>query len=381
MSLMKKRKKIRPHGPDAKASWFVARLYSGEMTAGEEDELISWLEADPVHRLEYDTVLSLWDAAGELSEDPVLAAVGGEGSHDNHARRSRTRWIAALAAGLVFAVAISFYLAGYFPQWGSRQALESHQTAVGEQRVVTLADGSRLTLNTASRVLVDYTPEERRIILDYGEVFFDIEEDAQRPLRVSARGRLVTVLGTKFSVLLAGNDIRIAVIEGTVAVSREEERYPFSARRSDAPPSDNTSAAPSSLEQLMGPNFMILRAGTSASFGDNDEQVIENDSVAIERVQSWRSGLVRFEGEPLYRVVGELNRYSVAKILIEDGDIVNLPISGVFRLERVDLILSAIEDVFPVEVVRYSDRYVLVGSGTDATRPNQVEDEAPRTAH
>ena len=67
--------------------------------------------------------------------------------------------------------------------------------------------------------------------------------------------------------------------------------------------------------------------------------------------------------------MSELNRYSKAKILIEDDAIMNLPISGVFRLERVDFILEALEDVIPIDVVKYPDRYVLVGSNPRINPP------------
>lgn len=353
----------RRNEPAARASWFVARLYSGEMTAKDEDDLFSWLAADPGHRKAYSEALAVWDAAGDLSEDQEILAVGRPASERFAALRATGGWIAAAAIVIVAAVTIT--MAWNRNSSDSGNVLASYETAVGEQRVVALNDGSRITLNTGSRILVDYTPLERRIILDFGEAFFDIEEDLQRPLIVSARERMVKVLGTKFSVRLSGSTVRVAVVEGMVAVSKQEGRFPRADRQSEFSRQDESMESPAFLASRIGPDDMVLHAGTMATFDDEEEQVIESDAETVDRLQSWREGLVRFNSEPLFRVVGELNRYSKAKILIEDDTIVNLPISGAFKLERVDLILDALTDVIPIEVVRYSDRYVLMHSGND----------------
>lgn len=353
----------RQNQPASRASWFVARLYSGEMTAKDEDDLFSWLEADPAHRKAYEEALTLWDAAGELGQDREILAVGRSPSERFGALRATGGWIAA--AAIVVVVAVAAMMAWNRDSSNSDEVLASYETAVGEQRLVALNDGSRITLNTSSRILVDYTPLERRIILDFGEAFFDIEEDLQRPLIVSVRGRVVTVLGTQFSVRLSGSLVRVAVVEGTVAVSKQESRFPRTDRQSEFSRQDDSLDAPAILASRIGPDDMILHAGTMATFDDEEEQLIESDAETLDRLQSWRDGLVRFDSEPLFRVVGELNRYSKAKILIEDDTIMNLPISGAFKLERVDLILDALTDVIPIEVVRYSDRYVLVRSGNE----------------
>lgn len=365
----------RTQGPEAQAAWYVARLYSGEMTGKEEDDLMVWLQADPAHRRAYGEALALWDAAGELRGDARIAAIAGTRPAPADRWRARGGWIAA--AAIVLAVAAALSVNSYFDSSGDGSLLASHETDIGEQRLVSLEDGSRVTLNTGSRLLVDYTPRERRIILDFGEAFFEIEKDANRPLTVFAQGRAITVLGTKFSVLLAGRDVKVAVVEGIVVVSQEDKRFPLAVGRT-RPDSPDIRAGPAQGPGLpAGPDDVILRAGTVATFGDEDEQVIENDSEAMEWLQSWRSGMVRFESEPLYRVVAELNRYSKAKILIEDDAIMNLPISGVFGLERVDVILDALEDVIPIEVVRYPDRYALVGSDRNEIPRSQPPSRPP----
>jgi len=358
--------------PEVQASWYVARIYSGEMTAEDEHDLFCWLEADPAHRRAYRDVLAMWDALGELGTDPKVVAAGRARTRLGLAMRSRAGWAAVAATILV--VSATALVAAYFIASPKKQLLASFETAVGEQRVVDLEDGSRATLNTASRLLVDYTSEERRMILDFGEVFFEAETDPGRPLTVSAGGHVVTALGTKFSVFLGGNDLKVAVVEGVVAVGKEATRFPLASRPPAAPVNAGTGL--SHGPELVRPDDVILRAGAMATFSDESPQIVEEGNDAIERIQRWREGTVRFDSEPLYRVVGELNRYSRVKILIEDDTIVSLPISGVFRLDRVDLILDALQEVVPVEVIRHADRYVLVGSSPDPPTPVARESTA-----
>ena len=365
---MNAQEKHSTNGAESQAAFFVARLYSGEMSRRDENELFSWLAAHPSHRTAYDEVLALWDAAGELHGDPDLVAAGTAQSGGANVGSRRVAWT-AVAATLVLAIAIPTYLGWLFDRSGAGRSVAIYGTAIGEQRKVRLADGSRMMLNTGSRVLVDYGPYERRIIFEYGEVFFEIEKDPARPLTVTANQRLVTVLGTKFGIRLAGNDVRVTVVEGTVSVSAAEARFPLASSGASRS-ADNTGSgeSPAAAERV-SPGDVILHSGTMATFSGQDDLVIEQDADVIDRVQSWREGVMRFDEEPLYRVVAELNRYSRAKVLIEDHTIVNLPISGVFRVERVDVILEALEDVLPVRVVRYSDRYVLIAEIPQAEAP------------
>ena len=276
------------NSPEAQASWYVARLYSGEMTRMDEENLFSWLRVNRAHRRAYEEVLAIWDAAGELRKDLDLMVASKAPESRARTWRGRAGWTAAAAITLL--VTIPPIMEGIRDRSEGAEALASYATAIGEQRVVTLEDGSRVTLNTNSRVLVDYTPRERRIILDFGEAFFEIERDSQRPLAVSALGQVVFVLGTKFNVLLEGGDVKVAVVEGLVAVSDQAARFPFVARQVRPASGEPEEDALSALKQGGGPNHVILRAGSMATCRDGSEWIVEEDAGAVNRIQSWRSG-------------------------------------------------------------------------------------------
>ena len=329
-----------------RAQWFVMRLYSGDMTARDELELHAWLAEDPGHRKVYEHLLHLRDLSGDLASDKDIAAL----TRDALGARRRTgfdrRWIAVAAAVLV--VAVTGVLAKTFLV-GSDKA-QILETALGDQQTFALRDGSSVTLNSGSRILIDFDSLGRRILLDFGEIFLEVAKDPERTLTIRAGDHVVTALGTKFSVHLSGHRLEIAVAEGSVAVTDDNIRFP---RQTE------------SLARFEA-GSLILDAGSVATFEQHRQTVKEDSIDEVERLQSWRSGRVRFEDQRLIEVISEVNRYSPVKVLIEDSTIADLRISAVLNLDQVEmtgqveLLLSSLEDIHPIEVVRHPDRFVLI---------------------
>ena len=329
-----------------RAQWFVMRLYSGDMTAADESALQAWLAEDPGHRNTYEHLLHLRDLSGDLVNDKDIAALTHDALGTGTQTRFDRRWIAVAAA--VFLVAVTGFLARTFLVGADEtQILE---TALGDQQTFALQDGSSVTLNSGSRILIDFDSLGRRILLDFGEIFLEVAKDPERTLTIRAGDHVVTALGTKFSVHLTGHRLEIAVAEGRVAVTDDNIRFPrqteFLAR--------------------FEAGSLILDAGSVARFEEHQQTVKEDSIEEVERLQSWRSGRVRFEDQRLMEVISEVNRYSPVKVLIEDSAIADLRISAVLNLDRVEmtgqveLLLSSLEDIHPIEVVRHPDRFVLI---------------------
>src|SRR5690606_37574017 len=98
---------------------------------------------------------------------------------------------------------------------------QGYNTRLGELKVAPLADGSVMTLNTASRVVVDFTETRRVVRLLEGESLFDVAKDASRPFLVEAGGTEVRAVGTSFTVRRLGDaPVQVLVREGVVEVSR-----------------------------------------------------------------------------------------------------------------------------------------------------------------
>ncbi|AKM07756.1 hypothetical protein AM2010_1690 [Pelagerythrobacter marensis] len=254
--------------------------------------LARWLADGEDHAQGYTRTQAIWDDLGD-----VLA--GQETIDDRElAVAEKPGWVRpapifAMAASLVLACMIGFLMLARPVQYG---------TDVGEQRVVSLADGSRVTLNTSSQIAVRMSDGRREISLEQGEALFDVAPDPARPFIVRTADRYVQVLGTTFSVRRDERRLDVVVLHGSVEVG-------------DA---DSAKA----LARLRPGDRFRERASEPGPILDRPDLEVET---------AWRNGELMLDQTPLGTAVREMNRYSETQIVLADPGIGKLPISGVFR--------------------------------------------------
>ncbi|WP_395397894.1 FecR domain-containing protein [Novosphingobium sp. BL-8A] len=203
--------------------------------------------------------------------------------------------IAASAAGVIGAGTLFYRGAG----------AERFVTRRGEVRVVALADGSTITLNTNSSVLVEYGAHNRSIKLESGEALFDVAKDALRPFVVRTAAMDVTAVGTSFTVSRVGEAAaRVVVAEGIVE-------------------------ARSLL--VKEPQALRLEANMAATASRRMQMIAtEVPSTEIERELLWREGRIQFENATLQEAALQFSRYSDIAIEIEDPALRTQQISGAY---------------------------------------------------
>lgn len=190
------------------ADWLM-RLHAGDAGPAEWDAVERWRTASPAHGLAWQRAEALLGDLRQIPSGPIRATL----ERPNARRRQllRLAWVPALPAG---------WLAWrHFSITGERW-----QSATGEQRPLTLADGSRLLLNTATEIAVRFDAETRLIRLLAGEILVSSAPDPQpraRPLIVATADGTARAIGTRFSVRRADGDenSRVAVFEGAVEVA------------------------------------------------------------------------------------------------------------------------------------------------------------------
>ena len=186
-------------------------------------------------------------------------------------------------------------------------------TGPSEQRIVDLTDGSQVTLNASSRVVVQFDEGVRKIILKRGEVLFDVAKDRSRPFVVIAGDRKVIAVGTSFEVLReepAGSTFAVTLVEGHVAIE------PIS--------------SPDALPNASGNGVTLLKPGERLRFvGTTNESL---DSPSIERITAWRHGQLIFDNTSLDEAAAEFNRYGTRKLAIHGIAAQSLRVGGVFKI-------------------------------------------------
>jgi transmembrane sensor len=218
--------------------------------------------------------------------------------------------------------------------YASASREEWYETATGEQRVVALTDGSRVALNTGTRIGVELGSHERLVRLERGEALFEVARDAQRPFIVNAATGYARAVGTRFNVQVDAGAVTVVVLEGRVEV------------------------APSPAERV---HAARLTAGESAAFvASGSLAAAAPERASIERIAAWRDGKLRFDAWPLEQAIAEHNRYAHKPIVIDGNVPDDVKVSGVFRIGDTQALLGALQELLDVTVVDAGESFSLV---------------------
>lgn len=304
---------------EAAAGWAARRLGGAD---ADEAAFARWLAEDPAHVEAYDRAEAAWRLMGEAAGTDGLMTLRHDALARARARRparrvSRDRRL--IAAGLVAAVAAPA-AAALWLKWG-RQEDQLVQTGLGEQRTLTLSDGSRVTLDALTVMRIRYTSGLRSIDLVGGRAYFEVAKDPNRPLRVRAGPRTVTAVGTAFSVRREPRETTIVLAEGKVSVSNHE------------------SAA---VLAIVHPGqIMVLADGLA---------VTPPKAIDLDRALAWRRGQVVLDNVTLAEAVAEMNHYSTLQVVVADSRLRGLRVSGAFNAGDNAAFVEAVQSYFPVTV-------------------------------
>ena len=139
------------------------------------------------------------------------------------ARRRRRRIGIAAAAVSAAVVLLAALFVATSPKSTDANADEiAYRTERGEQKGITLPDGSVVTLNAESRLSYIFDDARNlRLVFLTGEAFFDVVRDTLNPFIVRTDHVNARVLGTKFNMCAYPTDrmVETTIIEGRVALS------------------------------------------------------------------------------------------------------------------------------------------------------------------
>lgn len=298
------------------AKWF-SRQRSGAWDARERQAFSDWLAEDAAHECAYREIEQLWTDLDQVRR-PALAPT----------RRPALPWRGLAAASLFLGALL---LANDFSGGRLADPQQVQSTAPGEQREVTLNDGTRVFLAADSALRVDYSTRFRDVQLLRGEAYFEVIHEADRPFRVTAGDSRVRVLGTGFDVHRESDGLSVAVRHGKVALQA----------------------------QLGVSGEQTLTAGDRArlSSGAGEAQV---DRVPVASIAAWRDGMLAFRNQPLGALVDELSQYRAAPIRLGDERLANKPISGNVRLAHPDDFLAALPVLLDVRVQRKAEGSAVI---------------------
>ncbi|MBO9153697.1 FecR family protein [Chitinophaga sp. GCM10012297] len=160
-------------------------------------------------------------------------------------------------------------------------------TPKGGQFQLLLPDGSRAWLNAGSSIRFPniFAGGERKVDIT-GEVYFEVEKDAQKPFIVQAGGTRIDVLGTSFNVqAYAGAPMTATLLTGRVKVSR-----------------NGASVTLRPYQQALAAN-------------DGDLRLVNHAD--LEEVMAWKNGLFWLNGTDMASLAKQLSLWYDVEIIIK----------------------------------------------------------------
>jgi transmembrane sensor len=306
------RPRVRPEIA-AEASVWVARLHGPDRSAQMERECLAWQARSAEHREAFERCTEIWQDVPNVSVANAYAAASGSGAASGARRRLSLRWAGAGALAVV--------LAGtglLVQQWRDPGV---YSTGVGEQHQVLLEDGTRMSLNTGTRVRVDLGADRRSVTVEGGEALFEVGKDPRRPFVVHVAGSEVEALGTTFAVRFTPDDsqpdqiVTVTLIEGQVAVRPLSEG------------GGGGGAAAVQAVRLQAGERVRLSAAVAPA-----EPLPRVDRPNIDAVMAWQRSEAVFDDAALPDAVAEMNRYTRTPIVLLDARaLANLRVSGLYR--------------------------------------------------
>lgn len=319
------------------AAWF-ARLRADDVSERERREFQRWLAEEPHHRTVYERLEMLWSDLGTHAGTREIATR----LHAIPARRfqaarahSPRRHIAAWSVAALLLIAA--LVAGWTVWPAARTSPRLYVTATGEQRTLLLQDGSRVTLDTDTRLSVTFSPRTRRLTLVHGRAFFRVAKDPDRPFLVTTPDGIVRATGTQFSVYEYNDAVEVTLVEGHVIVT------PHSPANHQDP-------------------VIAMRAGQRLLMGKGYPTPLL-ELAPVDTDTAWLSGKLVFDDAPLSSAIAEFNRYTTDKIVIGDDSLRSIHVTGVFRNDDNRGFIDALKISYGLSAIeRGTSSVVLVAS-------------------
>jgi transmembrane sensor len=206
-----------------------------------------------------------------------------------------------------------------------------YETDVGEQKHVTLSDGTQVFLDTDTRIRERYTSSVRDVELDRGRADFRVKPDPHRPFVVEAAGHRIVADRTTLDVRRDGSRVSVVLLQGRATVLANAQTP---TRR------------------------LVLSRGERAIVAQN--VAIHVDRPNLAPLTAWQTGQAIFESDTLAAAAAEMNRYSSVRLVVDDPFVAQLRLSGVYRVGDNEAFAHSVAQLLPVSVEHYPDHIALV---------------------
>ncbi len=302
------------------ADWVVERQISPVWTDEKQAELDAWLLQSVAHRIAFVRFEDAWKRSRRLAalRRPALKW------SDRGLASLISKAVAVLGVISILAVGAAYFVT---PRY------ETFATSVGERRTLTLPDGSKIELTTDTTLHIA-ADDKRRVWLDRGEAFFQVQHSNTHPFIVTIADHRVIDLGTEFAIQRNADDAKVTLLKGLVRIEP--------------------------INPDVKSQSVLLHPGESALTTPKTVSVSNISSKKMEEELSWRRGVLMFDGTPLEDVVAKFNRYNKRQLAIGDPVVAMLKIDGTYPTGDVDSFLRVAKHIFQLRLETHAGKTVIL---------------------
>ena len=332
------------------ARWLV-RSQDRDFSLDDRKMLTEWLKKDPANRAAFEEIGGVWEQVGVLehvfsSEEECVHSKTSIYLHETEKPKNlsdlfscifhgRGRVIMAGGAMLMLVLLCLPVMKNYF-FFEQTETAYTYTTAAGEQKSVTLSDGSVLEMNVGSFLSVRMGKHYRQVEMSDGEVFFQVSPDPDRPFEVRTSSGIVQVLGTTFNVKNRRGRVSVDVDHGKVQVN------------------DNP----------RGPGDMRIKGTTLVSGQGVDinasGRLSELRTSNIKHVLAWQHQQAVYKNTPIGEVLHELEHYHNITINLIASELEGKGITGTFDMRNLDETLGAIATAVSLKLNKEADGTIIL---------------------
>lgn len=206
-----------------------------------------------------------------------------------------------------------------------------YMTKQGEIKVFDLEDHSRMTLNTNTALDLNFSAKHREVIFDKGEAYFEIKQNALRPLTIKSGKYLIEAQSTAFVLKKNRETTIITVLNGNVILTDNE----------------------SGKRQLNENQKIIV----------NDDQPDIIQKIHDKNFLSWTQGNLYFKNESIEEIFDILKDYDKKTwIVYMSQRTKNTHLSTTINIHHIDTWIKGLSTITPIRTLKLGRILIIYSS-------------------
>ncbi len=312
----------------------LSKYIANEATETERAELEQWRNANNKNSKEFNAFYKLWKESEKVKHYADIDIKAEWNRMEKTISVTATKTISItrvlqIAASVIVLFGLSFLL------YNQTQTI-STKTQFAQVQIIELPDGSKVTLNSKSKIT--YSKEfgkSNRLLTLKGEAFFDVTPNTQMPFIIDAQGATIKVVGTKFNVKAYKYqpEVKVAVVEGTVQL----------------------------FETKQPTKKAVLNAGESGIYIKKKKAIKKRPRIEANEI-SWKTMKMSFENSTLLEVVDVISNTYHVSISVSDV-VMDCTITVEFDQKDLASVLKVLKSTLDLRITKQGDTILIDGEG------------------